>query len=172
MFVAGGKRAAELVELVNTKADRIEEIWNILEPVVGSEGMEILEIEYRANRLDGSASHFIDSENGAWPLTTAPAIIRVAGDVLDVADLIPIRITSRSLRPDSIAPSEVGSSLQSFSGFVEFRTIAPVGESRRNFNGDPEKKPRRRALSSMCDGQDHQIPLPLSSGRGFYISRP
>ena len=40
-----------MAELVDIKADRIEEIWNLLEPVAASGGMEILEIEYRRESI-------------------------------------------------------------------------------------------------------------------------
>ncbi|MFZ2448850.1 MAG: ribosome maturation factor RimP [Syntrophobacteraceae bacterium] len=149
-----------MAESVSAKTDRIEEIWNLLEPVVGAEGMEILEIEYRRESIGWVLRIFIDSERGV-AVEDCAAISRVAGDVLDVADLIPTSYHLEVSSPGLNRPLRKWEQFKKQIGdIVEIRTISPVGQSRRNFKGTL-KEASPESVTIECDGQDHTIPLPL-----------
>ncbi len=66
----------------------IDRIWSLLEPVARSEGMEILEVEYRRESIGWVLRLFIDREEGV-SVDDCARVSRVAGDLLDVADMIP-----------------------------------------------------------------------------------
>ncbi|MEM5789076.1 MAG: ribosome maturation factor RimP, partial [Syntrophobacteraceae bacterium] len=63
------------------EARRRTEVWELLEPVVAAEGMEILEIEYRRESIGWVLRIYIDREDGI-SVDDCAKISRVASDVL------------------------------------------------------------------------------------------
>jgi len=152
---------AGLDKTVNKEAGRLlVEIWELLEPVVATEGMEILEIEYRRESIGWVLRIFIDSEKGI-SVDDCASISRVAGDVLDVADLIPNSYNLEVSSPGLNRPLRKWEHFQTNIGnVVEIRVIAPVQQARRNFKGIlKEASPEQVVVE--CDGKDSAIELAL-----------
>jgi ribosome maturation factor RimP len=149
-----------LAQLVEKDDNRlVREIWDLLEPVVVSQGMEILEIEYRRESIGWVLRIFIDSENGV-SVDHCATISRVAGDVLDVADLIPTSYHLEVSSPGLDRPLRKWEQFQKHVGdIVEIRTVAPL-QARRNFKG-PLKEASPEQVVVECDGKEYTIPLPL-----------
>jgi ribosome maturation factor RimP len=137
----------------------VEDVWNLLEPLVTAEGMEILEIEYRRESIGWVLRIFLDSERGI-AVDDCAKISRTASDVLDVADIIQnpyhLEVSSPGLDRPLRKPEQFRKHLGEI---VEVRTISPL-QGRRNFKGVLlEVSPEEVAVE--CDGKSYQIPIPL-----------
>ena len=54
-----------MAQLLRKEEDElVSEIWNLLEPVIAAQGMEILEVEYRRESAGWVLRIFLDSERG------------------------------------------------------------------------------------------------------------
>ena len=137
----------------------IGEIENLLEPVVSSQGMEILGVEYRRESAGWVLRIFLDSERGV-SVEDCAEISRVAGDVLDVADLIQIPYNLEVSSPGVDRPLRKPEHFEKVIGdIIEVRTISPV-QNRRNFRGElKETSPEEVVLE--CDKRSYSIPMSL-----------
>ena len=137
----------------------VSEIWNLIEPVIAVEGMEVLEIEYRRESMGRVLRIFIDSEQGVT-VEDCARISRIAGDVLDAADLIPGRYHLEVSSPGLDRPLRKFEHFQKHIGdIVEIRTLVPLHD-RRNFKGElQEVSPEQ--ISVDCDSKSFSIPLSL-----------
>ena len=154
------REVADPHRYMNTEEDRlIEEIWSLLEPVIVSEGMEIVEIEYRRESVGWVLRIYIDNEKGV-SVDDCAAISRTAGDVLDVADLIRNSYHLEVSSPGLDRPLRRWEHFRKYIGdIVEIRTISPL-QSRRNFKGLlREASPDQIVIES--EGKSHTIPLAL-----------
>ncbi len=137
----------------------VQEIWNLLEPVVTTGGMEILEIEYRRESIGWVLRIFLDKEGGV-SVDDCAQISRLAGDTLDFADLIPTRYHLEVSSPGLDRPLRKPEHFRKYIGeIVEIRTHSPV-ENRRNFKGTL-KEASPDEVSVECDGKGFSIPMPL-----------
>ncbi|MEN6440140.1 MAG: ribosome maturation factor RimP [Syntrophobacter sp.] len=136
----------------------IAEIWALLEPVVVSKGMEIIEVEYRRESIGWVLRLFIDNQSGI-SVDDCATVSRVASDVLDMADLISnsyhLEISSpglnRPLRKWEHFQKQIGN-------IVEVRTTVPVEQKRRNFKGILKEASPEQVIIE-CDGKDHAIEI-------------
>ncbi len=136
----------------------VAEIWALLEPVVASEGMELIEIEYRRESMGWVLRLYIDNLSGI-SVDDCAAVSRVASDVLDMADLISnsyhLEVSSpglnRPLRKWEHFEKQIGN-------MVEVRTTVPVEEKRRNFRGTLKETSPERVIIEI-DGKDHVIEI-------------
>lgn len=137
----------------------VAEMWSLLEPVIASEGLEVLEIEYRRESIGWVLRIFIDREGGV-SVDDCAAVSRVAGDVLDAADLIPNAYHLEVSSPGLDRPLRKWEQFRKYIGdAVEMRTAVPM-ENRRNFKGVlREASPGEVVVE--CDGKEHTIPLAL-----------
>lgn len=135
----------------------IARIWQLVEPVVQAEGMELVEVEYRREPQGWVLRLFVDREDGVT-IDGCAKMNRVIGDLLDVADPIShayhLEVSSpgldRPLRKWQHFEREVGH-------VIQVVAKQPI-ESRKKFKGilvnaQPE------ALTLDCDGQTYSIPL-------------
>lgn len=137
----------------------IQEIWNLLEPVLTAEGMEILEIEYRRESIGWVLRIFLDKEGGV-SVDDCAEISRLAGDALDFADLIQTRYHLEVSSPGLDRPLRKLEHFQKYIGeIVEIRTHSPV-QDRRNFKGIL-REASHEEVSVECDGKGFSIPIPL-----------
>lgn len=121
----------------------IERVWEIAEPVIVQEGLEIVDIEYHREGRGMVLRLYVDRCGGTPPGTTAGGVglddlsrvSRQVGDVLDVREAVPGSyvlecsspgINRRLRRPDHFR-RYVGKR-------VRVRTAVPI-EGRRNFTG-------------------------------------
>ena len=135
----------------------IGEIENVLQPVVSAQGMDIWGIEYRRESVGWVLRIFLDSDRGI-SVEDCAEISRVAGDVLDVADLIQVPYNLEVSSPGIDRPLRKPEHFQKFIGdIIEIRTIIPV-ENRRNFRGELiEVSPETVVLE--CDKRNYPIPM-------------
>jgi ribosome maturation factor RimP len=150
-----------LSQYVNKEEEHLitDEIWNLLRPLVTSEGLEILEIEYRRESIGWVLRIYLDNEKGV-SVDDCAAISRIAGDVLDVADLIPNAYNLEVSSPGLDRPLRRWEHFQRYTGdIVEIRTTSPL-QDRKNFKGLlKEASPEQVVIES--DGKSHIIPLLL-----------
>lgn len=137
----------------------ISQVWNLVEPVISAEGMELIEVEYRRESNGWVLRLFIDREDGV-SVDDCAHMSRVAGDLLDVADLIfnpyQLEVSSpglnRPLRKWEHFTKQLGK-------IIEVRTLEPI-ETRRNFTGillDATAE----WIKLNCDGQIFQLDMSL-----------
>jgi ribosome maturation factor RimP len=152
--LATGRRTA----IQAREEDRlIWEIWDLLQPVVSAEAMEIIEIEYRRESIGWVLRIYLDSERGVT-VEDCARVSRTAGDVLDVADLIQNSYHLEVSSPGLDRPLRMPEQFRKHIGdVVEVRTIGPV-QSRRNFKGTL-KESSSEDITVECDGKDYSIPL-------------
>ncbi len=137
----------------------VDEIWKLLDPVIAARGMEILEIEYRRESIGWVLRIFLDSERGITVEDCAD-ISRIAGDLLDVADLIDNQYHLEVSSPGIDRPlRKVEQFRKHIDDIIEVRTASPI-ENRRNFKG-VLKDASAEVSAIECDGKSYSIPKPL-----------
>jgi ribosome maturation factor RimP len=112
----------------------IESVWTLLEPVVETEGFELVEVEYRRESPGWVLRLFIDQPDGVT-VDHCARMSRLIGDLLDVQDVIrnsyQLEVSSpglnRPLRKTQHYHQQLGR-------VIELRTLTPLG-NRRNFRG-------------------------------------
>jgi ribosome maturation factor RimP len=137
----------------------IGEIWNLLKPVVGAQGMEILEIEYRRESAGWVLRIFLDSERGIT-VEDCAEVSRITGDLLDVADLIQTPYNLEVSSPGIDRPLRRLEHFRKYIGdIIEVRTISPL-ENRRNFRGEL-KEASFEGVIIECEAGSYSIPMSL-----------
>ncbi len=137
----------------------IAEVWNLLEPVIAAQAMEILEIEYRSEPIGWVLRIFLDSERGI-SVEDCAEISRTVGDLLDMGDVIQnpynLEISSpgieRPLRKLDHFQKQIGN-------MIEVKTTSPI-QNRRNFKGEL-KEAASEGIIMECGEKSYSIPLPL-----------
>ncbi len=149
-----------LAQLLKKEEDElVSEIWNLLEPVIAAQGMEILEVEYRRESAGWVLRIFLDSERGI-SVEDCAAVSRIAGDLLDVTDLIPNPYNLEVSSPGIDRPLRRLDHFQKYIGYViEVRTISPV-QNRRNFKGEL-KEASSEGVVIDCEAGNYLIPMSL-----------
>lgn len=69
----------------------VEKLWSIVEPVVESKGLELLEVEFQREPRGWVLRLYIDREEGGVTLDDCVSVSREVGDLLDVKDPIGCR---------------------------------------------------------------------------------
>jgi ribosome maturation factor RimP len=149
-----------LAQLLKKEEDElVSEIWNLLEPVIAAQGMEILEVEYRRESAGWVLRIFLDSERGI-SVEDCAAVSRIAGDLLDVTDLIPNPYNLEVSSPGIDRPLRRLDHFQKYIGYIiEVRTISPV-QNRRNFKGEL-KEASSEGVVIDCEAGNYLIPMSL-----------
>lgn len=137
----------------------INQLWQLLEPIILAEGMELVELEYRRESAGWVLRLFIDRPDGIT-VDDCARISQVAGDLLDVADLIEnpyhLEVSSpglnRPLRKPEHFKMQQGNT-------IEIKTALPL-ENRRKFKGILLEAGSEE-ISIDCHGQIFRIPLEL-----------
>ena len=146
-------------ELKKEQSEQIAEVWDLVEPVIEARGMEILEIEHRRESAGWVLRIFLDSERGI-SVEDCAEISRIAGDLLDVADLLQTPYNLEVSSPGLDRPLRKPEHFEKVIGdIIEVRTISPV-QNRRNFRGElKETSPEEVVLE--CDKRSYSIPMSL-----------
>jgi len=143
------KKTGELVAL----------IWQLIEPVIASEGMELIEVEYRCESQGWVLRLFIDQEDGIT-VDDCARISRVVGDILDVADPIASPYHLEVSSPGLNRPLRKSEHFLKFIGnIVDVRTGTSI-HNRRKFKGKLIEV-RAEEITVECQGQPFDIPLSL-----------
>jgi ribosome maturation factor RimP len=137
----------------------VAQLWQVIEPVIRSEGMELLELEY------GSESHgwvlrlFIDREDGI-SVDDCARVSQVVGDLLDVTDpfINPYHLEVSS--PGLNRPLRRWEHFQKVVGsIVDVRTSTSI-DNRHKFKGKlVDASPER--ITVDCEGHVFDLPLNL-----------
>jgi ribosome maturation factor RimP len=135
----------------------IADVWELADPVIRMEGMELIEVEYRRESHGWVLRLYIDGEDGI-SVDDCAKVSQVIGDVLDVADFIHnpyhLEVSSpglnRPLRKWEHFRERIGK-------IVEVRTSEPIN-GRRKFKCVLEDATSARILLN-CDGVPYEIPL-------------
>jgi ribosome maturation factor RimP len=147
------------LELRREENELIGEIWNLLESVIAAQSMEILEIEYRRESAGWVLRIYLDADRGI-SVEDCAEVSRIAGDLLDVADLIQNPYTLEVSSPGIDRPLRRVEHFQKCIGeIIEVRTISPI-ENRRNFRGEL-KSASPEGIRLECDTKSYLIPMPL-----------
>lgn len=113
----------------------IERVWNVVEPVVRSEGMEVIEVEYRRESIGWVLRIFVDQERGVT-VEDCARISQVVGDLLDVADIIRNPYNLEVSSPGLNRPLRKREHFEKCLGkVVEIKMVVPLS-NRRNFKGN------------------------------------
>ncbi len=146
-------------ELKQEAGELIGRLWNLVEPVVAAQAMEVLEIEYRRESLGWVLRIFLDSPEGIT-VDDCARTSRVLGDLLDVADVIPVAYHLEVSSPGIDRPLRKLEHFQKHIGdIIELRTISPV-QNRRNFKG-LLKEASIGGLIVQSDSNDYSIAMEL-----------
>jgi ribosome maturation factor RimP len=135
----------------------IGKIWQLVEPVIQAEGLELVEVEYRREPPGWVLRLFIDQEGGVG-IDDCTRVNRVIGDLLDVADPIHhpyhLEVSSpgldRPLRKWQHFAREVGN-------VVQVVAKDPIN-NRKKFKG-VLRTAQPETITLDCDGQTFSIPL-------------
>jgi ribosome maturation factor RimP len=112
----------------------IAEIWQLVEPVIRVDGMELVEVEYRREPHGWVLRLFIDQEGGIT-VDDCARVSHVVGDLLDVADPIDSQYHLEVSSPGLNRPLRKWEHFQRYLGnIVDVRTGTPIN-NRRKFKG-------------------------------------
>ena len=135
----------------------IGEIWDLLGPVIAARGMEILEVEYRREPVGWVLRIFLDADRGI-SVEDCAEISRIAGDLLDMADLIHTHYNLEVSSPGIDRPlRKLEHFLKQIGNIIEVRTITPI-QNRRNFKGEL-KEAAGEGITMECEARSYSIPL-------------
>jgi ribosome maturation factor RimP len=135
----------------------IDRVWAIANPILLSEGMELVEIEYRRETRGWVLRLYIDKEGGVT-LDDCTRISQEVGSSLDVEDFISTPYTLEVSSPG------LTRSLKAEKDFIRYcdhlikvKTLIPI-ENRRQFKGRLLKFSENR-IEIETEGRIFQIPL-------------
>lgn len=139
------------------KREFLDELRSMIEPVVSSEGVELLDLEFRRERQGYVLRIFIDHEDGIT-IEDCSRVSNVVSDFLDVVDPIHhsyhLEVSSPGLDRPLRKPEHF---LRYVGSIITVRTLAPV-LNRKNFKGIL-KEASTHTISIECDGEIFTIPL-------------
>jgi ribosome maturation factor RimP len=132
-----------------------EEIIGLIEPVIESEGLELVELECLRMKTRWLVRIFIDREGGAT-LDDCASISHQAGDLLNVHDLPPGPYTLEVSTPGLDRPLTRDKDFEKYRGAkVRIRTREPIDGS-RNFLGtlvEAAAQDDRKTVTVEVDGK-------------------
>lgn len=153
------RKKASMTAADNKTEQLISDILKLVDPVVLSEGMELVELEYRREPHGWVLRLFIDQEGGII-VDDCARISQVVGDLLDIADIIGnpyhLEVSSPGLNRPLRKQEHF---LKVLEDTIEVRTTTPMG-NRRKFKGILMEA-GHETIRIDCDGQAFDIPLAL-----------
>jgi ribosome maturation factor RimP len=146
-----------MAEDLNQTSELVAELWQLIEPVIRSEGMDLIEVEYRCEAQGWVLRLFLDQEEGVT-VDDCARVSRVVGDLLDVADPIVNPYHLEVSSPGLNRPLRKWEHFQRYIGnIVDVRTGTSI-HNRRKFKGRLSEA-RPEGITIDCDGQSFDIPL-------------
>ncbi|MFB3924664.1 MAG: ribosome maturation factor RimP [Syntrophales bacterium] len=137
-----------------------DKIWALIEHVVASRGMELIEVECRRMKTRFLVRIFLDKEGGVT-LDDCQEISHLAGDILDVHDIPPGPYTLEVSSPGLDRPLTRSKDFLKYRGrMVTIRTAEKL-EGIRNFHGrlvDYIEEDARDVVTIEVEGKIYRIP--------------
>ncbi len=135
----------------------VAQLWQLLEPLIRAERMELIEVEYRCESQGWVLRLYIDQEDGIT-VDDCARVSRVVGDLLDVADPIVNPYHLEVSSPGLNRPLRKWEHFQkSIGNIVDVRTGTSI-HNRRKFKGRLIDA-RPEGITVDCDGHPFDIPL-------------
>jgi len=137
----------------------VDEIRTMIEPVVNSEGVELLDVEFRRERHGYVLRVFIDHEDGIT-IEDCSRVSSTLSDFLDVVDPIHhsyhLEVSSPGLDRPLKKPEHFARYIGSI---ITLKTTIPIS-NRKNFKGFLRKASEGEIIME-CDGTNFTIPMEL-----------
>jgi ribosome maturation factor RimP len=135
----------------------VQRLWEIVEPVVTTEGMELVEVEFQREPRGWTLRLYIDKDGGV-DVNDCMAVSREVGDLLDVKDPIEHPYHLEVSSPGLNRPIRMQKDFERFSGRRVKISLSEPLEGRRVFQGvllglDGQ------VLRMDCDQRVYEIPL-------------
>ncbi|SFN02189.1 ribosome maturation factor RimP [Thermodesulforhabdus norvegica] len=137
----------------------IAELWELLEPVVASEGMEIIEMELQREPQGYVLRIYIDHPDGVT-IEDCTRVSRVVGDYLDVIDPIDHAYHLEVSSPGVDRPLRKVEHFARYLGSVVRVRTTEVVEGRKNFKGILVDV-KEDTVTLECDGHAYDIPIAI-----------
>jgi ribosome maturation factor RimP len=135
----------------------IDRVHAVANPILSSEGMELVEIQYRREAKGWVLRLYINGEGGVT-LDDCTRVSNEVGRSLDVEDFIPTPYTLEVSSPGLTRPlKEEKDFIRYCNRLIKVKTFNPI-ENRRQFKGKLLKVSDNR-IEIETDGRVFQIPL-------------
>jgi len=143
------------------KKNLIETMEELTKPIITSEGLELIDVEYQKESRGWILRFYVDTPGGVT-INHCSSLSRQIGDILEVKDIIPhgyiLEISSpglnRRLKREKDFISSIGK-------IIKVKTFEPI-EQRKNFQGTLLSCEHGNIILKT-DNQDAVIPLSLIS---------
>jgi len=137
----------------------VEKLQNLADPLAKSMGLEVLKIEFSAERCDSVLRMYLDKAEGGVTVEDCEIFSRNLGPILDVEGDMPARYHLEVSSPGLNRPLASPKHFQAQIGkIVDLRTEEPI-EGRRQFKGELMRVVDDDAIVVQVDGKDYAIPL-------------
>ena len=146
-----------------SKVDVASRIMDLSQPLLASQGLELVELEYKKEGRDMVVRLFIDREGGI-NLDDCAAVSRELSELLDVEDVIPVNYTLEVSSPGLNRPLKKPSDYERYRGrLVKVRTFDLLaddgGNLRKTFLGELIGLENGVVQLRLTEGQAAAIPL-------------
>ena len=135
----------------------LQEVRQVVEPVLQSQGVELVDLEYQREAQGWVLRFYIDREGGV----TVGDCTEVSGElgaILDVRDLIPNAYVLEVSSPGLTRPLKKPEDFNKYRNrLVKVKTFEPI-EGRRNFKGVLLGLEGEKVLLEM-EGRSYEIPF-------------
>lgn len=137
----------------------IEPIRELIEPIIVSEGMELIDIEYRRESRGWVLRLYIDKE-GEVTLNHCSHLSKLIGDLIEVKDLIPHSYVLEVSSPGLNRPLKKEKDFITYVGeIIKVKTFKPIDQKKR-FQGTLLGYKEGKVMISS-DNQEVHIPFSL-----------
>ena len=118
------------------KVERLlQEVQGVVEPILQSEGFELVDLEYQRESQGWVLRIYLDREGGGITLDDCTAVSHEVGAVLEVKDLIPNSYVLEVSSPGLTRPLKKPQDFNKFRNrMVKIKLFEPL-EGRKNFKG-------------------------------------
>jgi len=161
---------AFFIDLRKMTKTLIESIRELVEPLILSEGIELVDIEYHQESRGWVLRIYIDSEGGVT-LSHCSSLSEQIGDLLEVKDIIPHSYTLEVSSPGLNRTLKIEKDFIAYAGeTIKVKTSKPI-DQRRNFKGKLLGYREGKVMLSS-DNQELFIPIALISKANIQYKFP
>ncbi len=151
-----GGPPARLFILERMESAIVTRVWDLVEPLVANEGLEVVDIDYQREGRGMVLRFYLDRVDGGVTLDELTPMSRLLGDVVEAHDVIPGRYTLEVSSPGINRRLRRPKHFRAFLGKkVRVRTVEPTG-GRRSF------------LGSLSTVGDEGIEVEVDEGLRFF----